>query len=306
MKRFFQKIKPVFQILIILLVIFFISRVLWENSQELKDFEWQINWGFLILALLLHTVSFSLLGFSWDKILSEVVGKSLDSKKVWQIFFTSQIIRYIPGKIWSFINLGVANKEKLGIRKTHTLLAIFMEIALRMAIGALISVIVLFEIFHSYSIFYYIILALTVFVAFIVIFNQKFLNKILNWMFRKKGKNFVSQTKFRLKTLLKLSGIFACHWLVFGIGLYFLIISLGINISIFKAVGIDILSWIIGYLSFLTPSGVGVREAVMIILLMPYTSLALATVISVFARLVFILGEIINLGIVYFVTKEKK
>ncbi len=304
MRTIFKKIKPILQFVIIALVIFFIVKVLWENWQELTKFNWKINWWFLILALLFHAGSFSLLGFSWNAILSEVCGMKLDTKKVWRIFFISQIIRYIPGKVWSFINLGIANKEKLGLRKTYTLLAIFIEITLRMAIGALISVIVLFEIFHQYSFFYYIVLFLTTFAAVTVIFNQNFLNKFLNWIFRKKGKNFISQTKFKLTTLMKLCGIFALHWLVFGIGLYFLIIALNINISIFKVVGIDILSWIVGYLSFLTPSGVGVREAVMIVLLTPYASIALATIISIFARLLFTMGELLNLGIVYLITKE--
>ena len=135
--------------------------------------------------------------------------------------------------------------------------------------------------------------------------NQKILNRILNWLFRKKGENFISQTEFKKRTLVGLSGIFALHWIIFGVGLYFLIISLGIDISIYKAIGVDILSWIVGYLSLLTPSGVGIREATMIILLSPYMTVAIATVVSLLARLMFIIGELLNLGLVYIFTKEK-
>ncbi|MFH1749719.1 MAG: lysylphosphatidylglycerol synthase transmembrane domain-containing protein [bacterium] len=301
----FTKIKPYFQAIVIILIVFFIGKILWDNWSELQDFDWQINWWYFILAIMFHTLSFFVLGFSWNRILTEVSGQTLDTKKVWKIFFTSQIIRYIPGNVWSFINLGVANSEKLGIRKTHTLLAIFIEIALRMAVGALISVIVLYEIFHKFSLFYYAILVITVFGALFVIFNQKILNSILNWLFRKKGENFISQAKFKKRTLVGLSGIFALHWIVFGIGLYFLIISLGIDISIYKAIGVDILSWIVGYLSLITPSGVGVREATMIILLSPYMTVAIATVVSLLARLMFVIGELLNLGLVYIFTKEK-
>ncbi len=305
MKKILTKIKPYLQAIVILLIVFFIGKILSDNWTELQNFDWKINWWYFLLAITFHTLSFFVLGFSWNKILTEVSGQKLDTKKVWKIFFTSQIIRYIPGNVWSFINLGVVNSEKLGIRKTHTLLAIFIEIALRMTVGALISVIVLYEVFHKFSVFYYAILVIAVFGSLFVIFNQNILNRILNWIFRKKGENFISQTEFKKRTLIGLLGVFALHWLVFGIGLYFLIISLGIDISIYKAIGADILSWIVGYLSLLTPSGVGVREATMIIILSPYMTVAIATVVSLLARLMFVVGELLNLGIVYFLTKEK-
>ncbi|MFC1656368.1 YbhN family protein [Patescibacteria group bacterium] len=305
MKKIFTKIKPYFQAIVILLIIFFIGKILLDNWSQLQDFDWKINWRYFTIAIMFHTLSFFVLGFSWEKILTEVTGQKLDSKKVWKIFFTSQIIRYIPGNVWSFINLGVANSEKLGVRKTHTLLAIFIEITLRMVVGALISVVVLYEVFHKFSLFYYVILVITALGALIVVFNQNTLNKILNWVFRKKGENFVSQTEFKKRTLVGLSGIFALHWIIFGIGLYFLIISLGIDISIYKAIGADILSWIVGYLSLLTPSGIGVREGTMIILLSPYMTVAIATVVSLLARLMFVVGELLNLGLIYIFTKDK-
>jgi hypothetical protein len=58
-------------------------------------------------------------------------------------------------------------------------------------------------------------------------------------------------------------------------------------------VGASALAWVVGYLSFLTPSGLGVREGVLTILLAQVYPLPVAIVGSLLYRLVLTLGEVL-------------
>ncbi|MBI5957020.1 MAG: hypothetical protein HY871_08465, partial [Chloroflexi bacterium] len=63
-------------------------------------------------------------------------------------------------------------------------------------------------------------------------------------------------------------------------------------------------SYVIGFLSLLTPSGLGVREGVMILLLAPAFSLPVATVISIVSRLWMISGELFGTGVALLFSKR--
>jgi hypothetical protein len=56
-------------------------------------------------------------------------------------------------------------------------------------------------------------------------------------------------------------------------------------------------AYVVGYLSLLTPGGLGVREGVMILLLAPLFPVPVPTVIALAARLWVILGEVAGAAI---------
>lgn len=56
-------------------------------------------------------------------------------------------------------------------------------------------------------------------------------------------------------------------------------------------------SWLVGYLSFLTPAGLGVREAALAFLLRPWLPAPLSLVVAVLARLVWIASELTLFGL---------
>ena len=52
------------------------------------------------------------------------------------------------------------------------------------------------------------------------------------------------------------------------------------------------LAWVVGFLSFLTPSGLGVREGTLAYLLSHHLSPVTATLVALLARIWFLLGEL--------------
>lgn len=64
-------------------------------------------------------------------------------------------------------------------------------------------------------------------------------------------------------------------------------------------IGAAALAWAVGYLSFLTPSGLGVREALLVALLAQLYPLPVAIVSSLLFRLVATLGEVLAVALAW-------
>jgi len=66
--------------------------------------------------------------------------------------------------------------------------------------------------------------------------------------------------------------------------------------DIFSLAGIAVISWLAGYLSFITPGGLGVREAVMVSFLALIMDTSSAILISVVSRTLMIFIEFVLVG----------
>ena len=56
-------------------------------------------------------------------------------------------------------------------------------------------------------------------------------------------------------------------------------------------------AWLIGFLSFLTPAGLGVREAILVALLLPYVPTAQGMLLAVAARLSWTVIELLGVAL---------
>ena len=101
------------------------------------------------------------------------------------------------------------------------------------------------------------------------------------------------------RSLLGLLAFYMFSWVVNGIGFYLLIKSFyATPLSlILPLTGAFAVSWIIGFLSLITPSGLGIREGILTFLLGFYFPLPIAIIISLVSRLWIILGELVGAGV---------
>jgi len=100
-------------------------------------------------------------------------------------------------------------------------------------------------------------------------------------------------------------------WIIYSLHYYLLAYSItGVTIEyLFPLVGVNALSYVIGYISIITPSGTGVREGVMIasLNLLGLVSKVEAIVVSIVARITFVIGEVgylVVYKVVYFLYKK--
>jgi len=120
------------------------------------------------------------------------------------------------------------------------------------------------------------------------------LNGLVNFAFRRLGKEpvqFAVEKKVGGKILL----MYYIGWNLYGLAFYLFLISVSDFPAdhILQAAGVFCAAYLVGYWSILTPGGLGVREAILVLLLGPYFGPGVAAAIAAFARLWSIIGEVI-------------
>lgn len=97
-------------------------------------------------------------------------------------------------------------------------------------------------------------------------------------------------------------------YLFFGLGFYFSIISfIHIPASYFlMTVSGLVLAYLLGYLSLITPSGLGVREVVAAIILSTIANTSVVSFAVLFSRIFQTLIELIFVGIAFLLYKQKR
>jgi len=212
----------------------------------------------------------------------------------------SEINRYIPGNIWSFlsrsIRFGQKNMTKKDIATSLVHESVFVLIASvcislfsLQFVSNLPYVSSFFEIIPSTGIIIFVLVSIVIF-----IFQKRFLR-----LFGKRTQRIsflLPYTPQENITFLLLSII---GLLLFGFGYYFAI-SAVVPLpayDFFIVSSFAVVSLLIGYLSLLTPTGLGVREGVLTIGLTQIVPVALAGFSSLFARIVLIISEVLFLAL---------
>ncbi len=232
--------------------------------------------------------------FVFKKLLEEK-GHNLKLKEVSFLWGASELKRFVPGNIWSFLGR-VFSFSKKGVDNKTIISLIFAEIGFFIMASLLLSLFsiqfILPSIFsiHTYSIFIIPSISfIVILVSLFFIFNKIFFDNFKKGFLKNFPPNFGPYTNFFLLSITVVSLFF------FGLGTFLTIASvvyLPTNL-ILPLIGFFVLSLFIGFLSFVTPMGLGVREGIIVVGLSQILTLQLAGFGAIFARIVLILSEII-------------
>jgi len=219
--------------------------------------------------------------------------------------------RYVPGNVWHVLTR-VLWVERYGVPMAKGFASMVMELATKIASAALVFAVSLLWWQDTRA------LANSVprpaLIGVVVVGVPLLLlglhPRALRWALNK-GLRILKRDEIdlslRYRDVLAVTGYWAASWLVAGVGFYLLIravvpASLPAS-AILVATGIYALAWDIGFLSFITPSGIGFREAAIVALLLASglvapgpASVGVATVIALLARLLTTLAELTCIG----------
>ncbi len=293
----------ILQILLIAVLFYFIGSRIISNWSEISGYEWHINYALLALSLLVMLLALGVMSSVLEKIIA-FFGKHISYPKAFKIAYLSQLGRYIPGKIWQVpAMVYLAGKEGVGKGEAVTVFALAQLFATSPAIlvavpmllftGAIVS-----ESIDLRTIGY--ILALVVVASIGILLKPEWLSRLMNFALKKIGKAGV---EFRIK---KKSGglillMYYIGWNLYGLAFYLFLISVsGFPTGhVLQASGIFCAAYLIGYWSIFAPGGIGVREAVLVILLTPYLGPGMSAAVAAAARLWSIIGELIASAIAW-------
>ncbi len=273
-------IKRILQVLIIGVIFYFLAKNIYVNWNEIVKYDWDINYYFLACSFLLLMVGSVLMAFGWNLIL-RVLGGRLTYKKALKIFFITDLAKYVPGKVWTMVGK-VYLCKKAGIPVATTSASVFIQPMMQVVAGILMFLVSLPFWTESNDFVNKLYFFLPLIPIGLIMLHPAIMGRLLNFVLVKfKQEPVELHIKYRHILLILLS--WCGLWVLTGITYYLLIIAvhpfpisrLPVTIGIFAIAGIS---------QFLTPSGIGVLEGVLTVLLGLYLPVPVAILIALLAR----------------------
>ncbi|HSW97440.1 MAG TPA: DUF2079 domain-containing protein [Candidatus Saccharimonadales bacterium] len=270
-----------------------------------------LNFFILFLGILCLVIYFFIRCFFWQQMLLQKNVHIAFKEMTW-LWGSSEFHRYIPGNIWTFLGR-TTNFAQKNISTKVTLSLFLQEVEFIVVSSVLLSLFALnFMIYGLLPDFPYknviIIIICIVSLLGILCFlgNRYVFKKIL--VYKKLGKIILYIfPQYSLQTNFKLFFIQTIALFFFGLGTYFSISSFTLLYPLYLPtfVGFFVFSLLVGYISFITPMGLGVREGIITTGLGKFITLSLAGFSALFARFVFIIAELLFLFLAYGWYKSK-
>ncbi len=284
------------QILVVVAVLFFWGRAVWNNWPAFAAQEWHVQPAYLLASFALVLAQLFLLAAVWHWTLVR-----LGVRRPWQeaarIWALSQIARYLPGGIWD-----VAGRFAMGTRAGYPTLALSFSILLEMALQALTAALAFVlslpfwpQLPPADGLRWAIPLSLLGLAALhprVIQFGLRAGARLLHVE--------LPAVTLRYRDML---------FLLLGHMLTQVCIGTGFHLfmrAVYPAwpahqwpvaVGTYTAAWLIGFLIVFVPMGIGVREGIIVILLAPFVPFAPANAVAIGFRLWIALRDALFAGI---------
>ncbi|RME55540.1 hypothetical protein D6777_00155, partial [Candidatus Woesearchaeota archaeon] len=129
-----MNIKKIFSFLIVTSIFLYLAYRLTKTWNQLKYMDFNFNYFYLILAIIIFCIFYVLEGIGYLIFIRFVKSKA-PIKAVLKARYVSDLGRYLPGKVWTYLGR-IYILKKYNITKTQVLISSTLEMAL-MILGAI-------------------------------------------------------------------------------------------------------------------------------------------------------------------------
>jgi len=276
-------LRKVLRYLGLAVIAFFLGRALYGNWEEVRTYQWSFDYPLLALSLGVMLASLSLYAWQW-KFSLQKLGAAIGFLKVWRIYFVANLGRYIPGKVWQFMGWFYL-LEREGVSPVQTLTGMAINQVLQNMTGLALAFVVLAgpraaELSERLLPF------LVLIPLGLIVVQPPVLEKLLNGALHLFKRESVT-IELTAWDLARFAVLHLFIWLCYGLAFYLFIRALyPVPLERLPALaGVFAGAWVLGFLSFLAPGGLGVREGILIYLLGFYLPSHVAIVVALLSRL---------------------
>ncbi|MBI4084862.1 MAG: DUF2079 domain-containing protein [Candidatus Levybacteria bacterium] len=277
--------------------LFFIIKTILPEWRKIEQSFSTVNIWLLLIAIFCFVAYYMLRCFVWQIIL-RAYNYSLPFKETSFLWAISEVNRYIPGNIWSFLGRTMlfARKEVAKKDIASALLVEAQFILLGVSgvslLGTTFLIDQFFPTFPYRDLVVFFLYTLVFLLGVLYVFQSEILlliGKQPKGYLKHLLPGFTSGVQFRLLVASVAAFFF------FGLGYYFAIISVFFLTPqlIFSFVGVFVFSLLIGYASLITPTGLGVREGVITLALAKVMDISSAGFAAIFARIILVISEML-------------
>lgn len=289
-----------------LLAFFFIVKTIAPQTATIITHLTNLHVPLFVTGIGSLIIFYGIRSYLWHRLLKGF-GYKLRFKDACYLWATSELKRYIPGNIWSFLGRTMLFSEK-GVTKKDIAYCLVFEAELFIIGAVIVSVLALplllpqinwsFTSLSGFGFF-----ALLIGLVSIYVFNRTIFRKLPEKLL------YILFPPYHPSDNFLLIGLSTVALVFFGLGNYLVIGSfLPLHPqTVTQLTGFFVFSFLVGYLSILTPAGFGVREGIIIWGLSKTTTVSTAAFAALFSRIVLIFSEIIFIALAFFwyTTKNK-
>jgi len=274
MKTLLSKLKP----LCFLLVIGFMVWGMYRLRGQLVDALQHANWSYIIAASFISVVYLYCNASVWGLVI-RLVGHQPSRKKAAFLWIECEAMRWLPGGIWGYASR-VVEAKRLGLNTTKSTLSLALELILTVLSWSILGIIgaVASPRLRSVSLLYLeklqvpptivlisggalLGLGMILFAFNILGLRHKFLSA--TGQLRQGLKHW----KISVRILFEYIGLS----IFYSLGFLFCLKGIGVDPvpTLLEACGSYALAWIVGFLAFGAPGGMGVREGFLFLVFAP-------------------------------------
>lgn len=258
----------------------------WDALQAASA-QLRLSWGWLLAASALTLATYAALVHAW-RLLTAGDGQLLPFGTAARIWATANLGRYIPGKVWSIVALGVLGREAGAspvMAATAAVAGTLINLGLGFAVVGLLGgrALAAMQLPGGQPVA----IAAAVGTVLGLVLAPRLLPKAVAWIAARRGSGPVA-LRLPADRLAIVAAINALSWCGYGIAFHWVARGIGVPggdpgtmIAVFSA------SYLAGYLALPLPGGLVVREAALVAALTGLGTMgrADATLLAVFSRL---------------------
>ena len=286
------------------ILLYFLIKPFLQTHTQLKDAIFQVQWGWLICSFGAILFYWSAYLYPFATLLSGITEEHVSFRDAFTLFHLANITRYLPGRIWGVVRL-LSLSHQFGLSKTAVGSSLTLHVGIETALGGLIGM--------------------------SLIFSPKVRDTALGMLDKISGHTTLlslacigilivtlflipkvsTHTRKFLKTLTSLGqhsrlwmDVISGHillWICQGFA-FFLFVKSFVPVVWWDAcvlTGCFAFAWVIGFLSFLTPGGLGIREGLLGLLLANYMPAPQATLVALLCRVWMLSAEIVLANVAF-------
>lgn len=275
------------------LALAFVAATIAREWSQLQQYRWDVDLPELVASLVALVLVLAWGVWVWGRVLARLRSRPVRFRDLLRIWFLSSLARYVPGKIWQFV--GAANMARsAGVAGPVLLTSMVIHIGFTLLAAAVVASLTLLPMELELGVATVVGLA-TLSLASLLLVHPR----VLNWGLRlvpKAVHGEVMRWSGGWGDGLVLLGLSVVSWILYGLAFALFVHSI-VDVppsAVVPLTGANALAFLVGYLFFIAPAGLGAREAVLTVLLTPLAPAGVAAVVAIATRLWTIAAEVLG------------
>lgn len=293
-------LRRVAQVILTVIILFFIGRLIVNQWDEIRNIFTHLSWSWFVLSVVSLIPIILLQVYIWFRLMKAQFPQLTFVAGV-SIYFQSFITRYIPGGVWPFL-ARTWHAKKIGIPKELSIFVILMESVI--ALGSASAVFLVIP--HAATNMPILTLGAAICTLLCGVFLWRYpqLTSLVGLMMRRTIRPIIIPPMTIISSVLW----YGITWMVSGLWFLLVFRSTGLALElnvVWSLAAFYALSWAVGFIVIIIPSGIGVRELAMLVLFGLIAPTPVVIVILVLARLILLITECVLFGVTFALPRQK-